>query len=229
MTDTLTLHHVPASRSFRIIWLIEEMRAAGVELPALEIETYAIADGSLRRAEFLSRSPAGRVPALDVDGVSLFESGAIIEYLCERHPEAQLAPAPRTPERAAFLQWLHFAETMANLIANMNMQYLFLRDPAMRSPTVLKMEARRLEACIGALEAGLAGQEWLLKSEFSAVDCMLGYNLSAAPYFVKLDAYPNVRAYFARMEAREAYQAARRQDGPSAFYTRDFYAPDDTQ
>lgn len=227
MTSTLTLHHVPASRSFRIIWLIEEMRAAGVALPDLDIETYAITDGSLRNADFLTRSPAGRVPALDVNGISLCESGAIIEYLCETHPEAGLAPAVGTAQRPAYLQWVHFAETMASLIANLNMQYLFLRDPSMRSQAVLKMEARRLEACVAAIEAAVTGQDWVLDSGFSAVDCMLGFNLSAVPYFVKLDAYPIVRSYIARMEARPAYQAARDLDGPQTFYSRDFYAPDD--
>jgi len=217
MTDNTILHHVPHSRSFRVLWLLQEM---GIEP---EIQTYRIDDGSLREPAYLKRSPAGRVPALEIDGHVLFESGAILEYLCETRPEHGFGRAPGHEERAEYLSWVHFAETMANHIAALNLQWVFLRDPAMRSHTVLKLEAKRLAKTLDPLEAALSGQDYVLPSGMSGADIMLGFNLFAVPYFVSMDPYPNIRAYWERICARPAYQAAAEIDGPQTFYDQPFY------
>ena len=213
----IRLHHIPASRSFRVLWLLTEM---GLDC---EIGAYAITDGSLRAPEFLAKSPAGRVPALDIDGLTLFESGAIVEYLCETRPGPGLGRLAGDPERSQFLEWLHFAETQAHLIANLNLQHLFLKDASHASPTVMKIETSRLAGTLKAMEKRLQGQDWLLASGFSAVDIMMGYNLFTAGYFVRLEAFPALQAYRARIEARPAYLAARAKDGPQAFFNKDFY------
>lgn len=213
----IRLHHVSFSRSFRILWLLTEM---GLDF---EIAEYSITDGSLRQPGYLAKSPAGRVPALEIDGRVLFESGAITEYLCETRPEHGFGRPPGGPERAEYLEWLHYAETMAHLIANLNLQWVFLRDPSTRSPTLLKMEARRLALTLAPLETRLDGQDHLLASGFSGADVMLGYNLLAAPHFVRLDPYPAILAYMARIGTRPGYIAARARDGEQKFYRQDFY------
>lgn len=213
----ITLHHVPFSRSFRILWLLEELELG------FAIKTYSIRDGSLRDPAFLALSPAGRVPAVEVDGQVLCESGAIVQWLCERHPGAALMPAPGQPGRAAFLEMLGFAETMASLIENLNLQHVFLRDPAEASPVVIKLTTARLAATLAGMEARLGNQDYLLSSGFSGADVMMGFNLFAAPYYVKLAPYPAVSAYRARLEARAAFQTARGRDGVQDFYDKDFY------
>lgn len=213
----ITLHHVPWSRSFRVLWLLEELGLA------CTLKTYAIADGSLRHPDFLAISPAGRVPALEIDGQVLFESGAIVEYLCETRPEAGLGRPMGHKDRPRFLEWLHFAETQAALIANLNLAQVFLRDPSMGSPMLIKLDTKRLEKTLVPLEALLARQDWLLASGFSGADVMLGFNLFAVPFFVKLGDFPNLRAYIDRMQARPGWQAAARIEGPQNFYPKDFY------
>lgn len=217
----IRLHHVPASRSFRVLWMLEEMGLRA------EIDLYAIPDGSLQAPEYLSKSPAGRVPALEIDGRVLFESGAILEYLAETRPDCGLGRAVGHEERADYLMWMHFAETQANHLAQLNLQHVFLRDPADKSPVVLKIEARRLEKTLEVMERALEAREWLLAGGFSAVDIMFGFNLFSAPHFVRMDRFPNLAAYWDRITARPAYQAAKELDGPQEFYTRDFYAWDD--
>lgn len=211
----ITLHHVPFSRSFRILWLLEEL---GLEY---DVKSYAIRDGSLRDPEFLKLSPAGRVPALEMAGEVLFESAAIVQILCERQRNP-LAPAPGDPERARYLEALGYAETMANLIEQLNLQHVFLRDPAQASPVVIKLTTARLAATLRGMEAMLE-HGFLLPSGFSAADMMMGFNLFAAPYYVHLDPFPRLRAYRARIEARPAFQAARARDGEQEFYDRAFY------
>jgi len=213
----IRLHHVPFSRSFRVLWLLQEM---GLEC---EIVRYSIRDGTLRAPDYLEVSPAGRVPALEIDGLTLFESGAILEYLCETRPGAGLGRAPGHAERPRCLELMGFAETMASLIEQLNMSHLFLRDPGMASPTVIKLNTARLAGTLAACERLLGAQDWLLASGISAVDMMMGFNLFAAPYYVRLDPYPGLAAYRARIEARPGYAAARARDGVQDFYTRPFY------
>ncbi|NJM81284.1 MAG: glutathione S-transferase [Tabrizicola sp.] len=210
----MRLHHVPGSRSFRVLWLLEELGLRA------EILRYSLTDGSLRSAAFRATSPAGRVPALDIDGQVIFESAAIVQYLTER--EGRLAPLPGTSERGAFLSWIGFAETQANIVQSLNLQHIFLRPAEARSVPLMRLETRRLEMTMKGLEAHLQGRETLL-SDFSAADCMLGFNLDAVFRFVRPDAYPSLLAYRNRMAARPAWRRAASLDGESGIYSREFY------
>ncbi len=211
----VVLHHVPWGRSFRVLWLLAEM---GIEP---EIELYEIGSRKMREG-LLQRSPAGRIPALEIDGVSVFESAAILQYLCESRPEHGFGRAPGDAERTAYLETMGFAETMASLIEQLNMAHLFLRPPAKPSAIVVKLNTLRLADTLRALE-GMIGGEYLLPSGFSAADCMLGFNLFAAPFYVRMDTYPGLQAYWTRLQARPGFQVAAAIEGPQTFYAKDFY------
>lgn len=213
----IRLHAVPGSRSFRVHWLLAEM---GLEP---EIENYRIGDGSLGVDSFRDVNPAGRVPALEIDGITLIESGAIVEYLCETRSEHGLGRLPGDAERAEFLVWLHYSETVATCIQNLNLQQVFLPDPSMRSPTVIGLETRRLAKALKPLAKRVDGQDYLLKSGFSAVDVMFGFGIEAAFHYIKSEAFPTLVAYQKRLAARPAYQAAWAAQGPDSIYKQDFY------
>ena len=212
----IVLHHVPGSRSFRVLWMLEEL---GLDY---DIVRHSIRDGSLRAPEVLALSPAGRAPALMMDGTAIFEIGAILEHLADTHPEACLHRPPGDPDRIRYLQGLHFAETMASLVENLNLSHIFLRPPARPSVPVLKVTTARLRATLAGLEAMLDGRDHLA-GDFSAADVMMGFNLRAALRYVRMEAYPRVRAYTERLAARPAFAAALAKDGPSDIYDRDFY------
>ncbi|MGH1465242.1 MAG: glutathione S-transferase family protein [Cognatishimia sp.] len=211
------LHHVAGTRSGRILWLLEELSLD------YDVSTYQIGDGSMRTADFLERSPLGRVPALDMDGTVVFESAAITQMLCEQYPDAELAPSVGADDRATFLQWLSYAETQASIIEALNLQMIFLRPPAKPSAVVLKLMVARLRATLPPLEDLFGQQDWILARGFSAADTMLGFNFSAVTHFVDLGPFPNLRNYIARCEARPAYQRALAQDGGQSMYAQDFY------
>ncbi|WP_303341136.1 glutathione S-transferase family protein [Paracoccus sp. (in: a-proteobacteria)] len=208
------LHHVPGSRSFRVIWLLEEL---GLDYG---LTAYDFADGGMRAPDFLARSPAGKVPALDMDGATVFESGAIVQVLCET--AGRLAPRPGDADRAPFLEWLHFAETQAICLQNLNIQYNFIRPETARSVPFIKLETKRLAVTARALNARLIGRDTMLDSGFSALDCMFGFNARALFHFLPRADYPAIAAWWDRMQARPACARALTREGGDMF-DRDFY------
>lgn len=144
----ITLHHCPQTRSMRSLWLLHEL---GIEF---DVITHAFGK-NLRDPAFLARSMAGRVPALEIDGRSIFETGAITEMLCETFSVDALGRPAGHDERADWLIWVHFSETISQHSAALTQQHVALYDDTMRSPIVMKLEAARLTKCYAAIEARL--------------------------------------------------------------------------
>ncbi|WP_071796921.1 glutathione S-transferase family protein [Natronohydrobacter thiooxidans] len=206
----IRLWHVAQSRSFRVLWALEEI---GTEYELIRCSFF---DRSLRAPEHLARSPAGRVPALQDGATVLSESGAILIWLSEtRAPHLRVAEG--AAGRAAFLQGLHYAETLGAHLANLTQHYIVLREAAMRSPTVMRLEAKRLENALRAVGPGWAA------GAFTMADIAQGYAVWLAQRFVTL---PEAAAlYLAACERRPAFQRALAQDGPPEIYLREFYPP----
>lgn len=210
----LRLHHCHEARSMRSLWLLHELGA--------EFELVVHPFGpALRDPEYLAIHPLGRVPALEHDGNVLFETGAITEWLCERFPEAGLGRSAGDPERAQWLQWLHYAETMGVHGAALTQQHIVIWEDRDRSPLIMKLERRRLEKTLEVLNEHLECRDYLLESGFSAVDTNVGYSVFIARYFTPLTDFANVQAYFDRLSARPAF----RKSLPTKpfIYRQDFY------
>ena len=202
----------------RVLWLLEEL---GVDYE-LVLHTF---DRALRNPEYLKLSPAGRVPALEIDGDVLWESGAINEYLCERFPEKGLGRAPGHPERAEWLILMHFAETISQHAAALTQQHIVIYDDAMRSPTVMKLEAKRLEKCFEAIEHHLDQRPHLLMSGFSSADVGIGQAIYMARRFVRLDPFPALSDWYDQITKRKAFRTALPPEGSTPLYQKDFYSP----
>ena len=212
----IILHHCPQSRSMRSLWLLHEL---GVEF---DVQTYPF-DKSLRSPAYLAKSPAGRVPALDLDGQAIFETGAITQILCERFsPDGMGRPVDHV-DRAQWLIWVHFAETISQHAAALTQQHVALRDDTMRSPIVMKLEAARLLKCYAALEARLEGRDYLLDSGFSAADVSVGQAVYLAHFFAHLEGFEALSAWYERITDRAAFKASL--PGDDAIFAQAFFAP----
>ncbi|WP_299280375.1 glutathione S-transferase family protein [uncultured Tateyamaria sp.] len=215
----ITLHHCPQSRSMRTLWLLYEL-----DIP-FRVSVHPF-DKSLRRPEFLSLSPAGRVPALEIDGERMFETGAITQYLCERFSPDRMGRSVDSPDRMAWLVWVNFAETVSQHAAALTQQHVVLYEDHMRSPIVMKLEAARLAKCYDAIEARLStpveNRDYLLTSGFSAADISVGQAVYMARHFATLDNHPETAAWYARISARPAFISSLPQAG-GGLYARDFY------
>ena len=195
----LTLHHCHETRSMRPLWLLNEL---GVPFD-LVIHPFG---RELRNPDYLQLNPAGRVPCLVMEDQAIIESGAIIEVLCDAFPESDLGRAPGHPERAKWLQWLHYAETVAVHDAALTQQHIVINSEQDRSPLILKLERLRLIKTLEVLDIQLTQSEFLLPGGFSAADIAIGYSVFVASHFVDLRDLSILHDYYGRLVAREAYQ-----------------------
>ena len=214
----IRLHHCHQTRSMRSLWLLHEL---GVNFD-LVVHPFGAA---LRDPAYLAINPTGRVPALELDGETVCESGAIAEVLCERFPEAGLGRAAGHPERGAWLNAIHFAETISQHCAALTQQHVALFEDHMRSPVVMKLEAKRLAKTYQTVESLLNGHDYLLPSGFSAADIGIGQAIYMGRHFVTLDDVPRVAAWYDRITARPAFQRSVPPEGAERLYARDFYPP----
>lgn len=197
----IKLYHAPLSRSVRVVWLLEELglpyelRAAPLEPPAPR--------------PFAQKTPSGKVPTIEDDGVTIFESGAIVEYILEKYGNKGLAPPVGSPLRGPFLQWVHFADATAFTgLGNIAWHTRFKQD-AERVADALVDYRGWAEASLDAVERNLRGQDFLLGAEFSAADIMVGYTVLVAKALGLVgERHAAVDAYLARLTERPAFRRA---------------------
>ena len=145
----VTVHHLNNSRSQRVLWLLEEL-GVGYEVRRYERDPKTMfAPASLRAVH-----PLGKSPVITEDGLTIAESGAIIEYLIERHGGGRLIPPAGTPERLRYTYWLHFAEGSA--MAPLLLSLLFGRLPRQPMPFFARPIARGMcSKVLGTLNRSL--------------------------------------------------------------------------
>jgi len=198
----LKLHFAPNSRAGRIVWLLEEL-----ELP-YEINKMAFHPKDLKSDEHRARHPLGRVPVLEDGTVTIYESGAIVEYILERHKNGGLKPAVAAPEYPAYLQWFHYCEGMVMPPVNTIVVQTLLLPPERRDATALGQAQRLLTKALAPVDDALAGKDYLI-GNFSAADIMLGHACFMSNRLgCVADDMANLKAYIDRIEARPAFQTA---------------------
>jgi glutathione S-transferase len=219
----LTVHHLNNSRSQRVLWLLEEL---GI---SYEIKHYQRDPQTmLAPAELKAIHPLGKSPVITVDGGTLAETGAIIEYIVGRYGAGRLVPAPGTPARMRWTYWLHYAEgsAMPPLLMKLVFSALPARSPALLRPVVKAIAGRaetgfidpQLKAHFDYWEAELGKAEWFAGPEFSAADIMMSFPIEAAAgRGGALVGRPRLKAFLEKIHARPAYRRALEKGGPYAY------------
>ena len=198
----LTLQFAPNSRAGRIVWLLEEL-----ELP-YEINKMAFHPKDLKSDEHRARHPLGRVPVLDDGDIRIYESGAIVEYVIERHKNGGLKPAVEDVLYPEFLQWFHYCEGMVMPPVNTIVVQTVLLPPDRRDETALGQAQRLLSKALAPVDEALAGRDYLI-GDFSAADIMLGHACFMSNRLGCVsDDMPNLKAYVEKVVARPAFKTA---------------------
>src|ERR1700750_2805743 len=100
----ITVHHLNNSRSQRVLWLLEEL-GVPYEVKRYERDPKTM----LAPPELLAVHPLGKSPVITDGGVTLAESGAIIEYLVDMYGNGRLKPPAGSPQRLRYSYWMHYA------------------------------------------------------------------------------------------------------------------------
>jgi glutathione S-transferase len=157
--------------------------------------------------EWRRMNPVGKVPAMTDGGVTMFESGAMVQYVLERHGRARLQPPRDTAAYATFLQWCWFAEATFGRATGEMANHKRAFAGALKEDSLEEM-AGRARSCLAAIEQALDGVEYLVGNAFSAADIMMGYTLQSFARHVGDPLPPNVAAWWSRLQARDGYQRA---------------------
>lgn len=199
----MKIYHVAGSRSVRVIWLCEELGLA------CEVETIDFSPTFRATPAWRAKSPTGKVPVLEDDGCTFYESGAMVQYILTRYGGGRLQPTQDWAQGAVFLQWSWFAEaTFARPLGDI-MHHTVFKPEAERIPAVVADARQRALVCLDAVDAAVADSTYLMGNDFTAADIMMGYTLRLAKRTGVLEqAHLHASAYFARLESRAAYQRA---------------------
>ena len=182
------------------------LREAGFsfELEKVNLGSKKTASGG----DYLEVNPKGYVPALRLDsGDVLTEGPAIVQYLADKAPEKQLAPAAGKMERYRLIEWLNFIST------ELHKTFSPLFNP--KVPEETKQAARdTIAARLNIVEKQLQGRDYLTGNHFSVADAYLFTVLSwARPSKFELGQWPAVQAYMQRVAARPAVHDAMKAEG----------------
>ena len=184
------------ARDMRVRWALEEVG----QPYDVDLLTFA----EMKQPAHLARHPFGQIPTYQDGDLVLFESGAIVFHLAERHPG--LLPADANA-RARAVAWMFAAlSTVEPPIVERSMAVILERDKPWYEARWPMLETR-VRTRLEQLSNRLGDADWL-DGDFSAGDLMMVHVLQRLRSTGLLDAYPRVAAYVARAEARPAYQRA---------------------
>jgi glutathione S-transferase len=198
----LKVHFVAGTRAGRVVWLLEEL---GLEY---EVNIMPFTKEGLKSPEHRSRHALGRVPVLEDGDISIFESGAIIDYVLERHKNGGLKPSSDSSEFPFYLQWYHYCEGMVMPPMNQIVVQTILLPPDRRDETVLNQAKSLLTKSLAPVNENLSEKDYLI-GDFSAADLMLGRSCFMANRLGCVsEEMQNIKDYVARINARPAFQKA---------------------
>jgi glutathione S-transferase len=208
----ITVHHLENSRSHRVLWLLEEL-----ELP-YEIAHYK-RDATTRMAPPALKEihPLGKSPLISDGDIVVHETGAIVEYIIERHAGGRLRPDRASADWVRYLQWMHYAEGSAMLPMMMLLYASRIGEGA--APLKPRIDSQ-IANHLSYMDRALAGTGHFVGASLTACDLMLSFVSQAARSAGRLDPYAQLTAHLDRMEARPAYARALARGGP---YTLDIF------
>jgi glutathione S-transferase len=217
----IVVHHLNNSRSQRVLWLLEEL---GLDYEVVKYRRDPAT--KLAPPELVHLHPLGKLPVIRDDGLTLAESGAIIEYLLARYGQGRLAPAPGSPDWVRYVYWMHYAEGSAMPL--LLLRVVFDQIEAARVPFFLRPFTRgiaghvkrtlvqpQLDRHFDFLEEELGASTWFAGEQITAADLQMSFPLQAAAARAGLDATrPRLAAVLERIQARPAWLRSVERGGP---------------
>lgn len=194
----ITVHHLNNSRSQRILWLLEEL---GLEY---EIKRYRRdPQTNLAPEELKAVHPLGKSPVITDGGLTIAESGAIVDYLIRKYGKGGLMPDEASPDYVCYLHWMHYAEGSAMLPVMLSMYLMRLGEAG--KPLQPRLESE-VANHFGYLESAIGTRDFFVGSGLTGADVQITFVLEAAKSLGLLTPYPKLDAYLKKVQGRDAYK-----------------------
>ncbi len=198
----ITLHHCVSARSFRPLWVLEELG-----LP-YQLRMLAFPPRAMAR-HFLQDNPLGTVPLLVEGDTRMTESTAMCQYLAARHSPGALDVAVNDPAYGAYLNWLHMGEATLTFPQTLVLRYTHFEPADRLQPQVVEDYSRWFLSRLKAVDTALQQQDFLCAGRFTAADVSVGYALLLAQHLGLEPRFgEQVRAYWQRLQQRPAFARA---------------------
>lgn len=207
----LTIHHLEKSRSFRIVWALEELQQQ------YQIKLYKRLPSLAAPPELKRVHPLGKAPILEDAGRTIAESAVILEYLQTKFDTTQRFKPQQDDDAFQYLYWMHYAEgsLMPLLVFQLVMNNVGKNVPFFIRPVANKITdgvkagfiGPRLKDHIALIEQYLSEHDYFA-GEFSFADIQMSFPLNAL-LTRTTGQFPNIRAFLKRIEMRPAYQRAK--------------------
>lgn len=206
---TLIVHHLNNSRSQRILWLLEEIGRP------YEIRHYQRdAVTNLAPPELAAVHPLGKSPVIEDKGRVICESGAITEYICERHGGEAFVPTRGTDDHVRHLELIHFAEGSVMTPILLGLYAGRLGEAA--APILPRID-EQLNSHFDYMESQLNDSGHFIGSSLSAADFMLSFPAEVAAMQGRTATRPKLDAFVKMIHARPAWRRALEKGGPYNF------------
>ena len=183
----------------KALWCLEEL-----SLPYERIDA-GMQFGVVNTPEYRKMNPMGLVPTLEDEGFVLWESHAIVRYLCARHSAGKLWPAdPR--QRADADRWMDWAFTFLNAFRPV-FWGLVRTPPEKRDMAAIEEARKKCAELAGVLDGALAGRRYVAGDAFTMGDIPVGCHMQLwMRLTIERPPHPNLAAWFARLCERAAYR-----------------------
>ena len=199
---TITLYHSVSARSFRPLWMLEELR--------LPYDLKMLPFPPRQKGEaYLEINPLGTVPAFFDGATRMTESAAICHYLAAQYSPGQFNVETDEADFGAYLNYLHFGEATLTFPQTLILRYARFEPSERRLPQAAADYARWFLSRLRTLVPLLDKQEFLCASRFTAADVSVGYALLLAEHLDLRSRFkPSIDAYWDRLQAREGFRRA---------------------
>ena len=191
----------PRARKPRIV-----LAEKGLQYEKVNVD---ITKGEQKKPEYLAINPYGKVPALQEDGINVYESTIIMEYLNDKYANPPLLPAdPGQRARARVL--MHYGDNPYDGALGAIVGQIFFKPKGQADQEVITKAKQDLNVCFERLERELGGQDYLLGSQFTLADiCFVTWAPLFGPLQVEIPSHcSRVKAWCKRMQERASVKAA---------------------
>ena len=196
----IKLYYTPRTRAIRVRWLLEELA-----LP-YQLVPVDLFHGEGNSDAYKIIHPLGCVPAIDIDGNVMIESGAICAWLTDQFPEKQLAPETSNPLRRDYEQWMYFVPGTLEPPIWDYVLHKYLLPKKERIRTVLPWSLERYQRVLKVLHSQLGSKPYIIGEAFSTADILVGSTLMWKTD--ELESYSNLNEYIKKLAERMAYVSA---------------------